>query len=112
MSRQTTPGFTPSIRALAILKKLSLVIFVTKMLKGDKDKERREKYLTFYDAFWSKPNVRKELEAYANADDDFKYEILQGFIPEPLVGKVTTGYGPPWKSSDTFLTVSPVLACV
>ncbi|KAJ8694023.1 hypothetical protein PTI98_008956 [Pleurotus ostreatus] len=104
MSRQSTPGLAPSHRALAILKKLSLVVFVTRMLKGDEDKERREKYLGYYDTFWSGPNVRKELEAYAKADDDFRYEILQGFIPKPLVGKVTTGYGPPWKRSDTFFT--------
>ncbi|KAF4586590.1 hypothetical protein EYR40_010602 [Pleurotus pulmonarius] len=101
MSRQSTPGSTPSHRALAIFKKLSLVIFVTKLLK---DKERRIKYLKYYDEFWKKPNVRKELEAYANADDDFKYDILQGFVPGALVGKVTTGYGPPWKPSDTFFT--------
>lgn len=57
-------------------QKLEKTENVLKAGETDEDKEKREKYLAFYDAFWSKPNVRKELEAYAKADDDFKYEIL------------------------------------
>ncbi|KAF4564440.1 hypothetical protein EYR36_002374 [Pleurotus pulmonarius] len=66
--------------------------------------QKKEAYLKYYNDFWKEPGVKTELEAYARADVDFEYKILKGFVPKQLVGKVTTGKGPPWKGSDTFFT--------
>ena len=91
--------------------------------------EGKEKYLGYYRDFWKEAGVKTELEAYARADDDFEYKILcatasisvtrthlstarKGFVPKPLVGRVTTGKGPPWKPSDTFFTVGPARTCI
>ncbi len=91
--------------------------------------QKKEAYLKYYNDFWKEPGVKTELEAYARADVDFEYKILcatasvsvihthlytprKGFVPKQLVGKVTTGKGPPWKGSDTFFTVGPSLPCI
>ncbi|KAJ8694017.1 hypothetical protein PTI98_008950 [Pleurotus ostreatus] len=57
--------------------------------------------------FWSIPGVYEELRAYETRDDNYKYQILKGLIPTPLVGSVTTEVGPAWQASDTFFTGFP-----
>ncbi|KAF9492946.1 hypothetical protein BDN71DRAFT_1450906 [Pleurotus eryngii] len=58
--------------------------------------------------FWSIPGVYEELQAYETRDDNYKYQILKGLVPTPLVGCVTTEVGPAWQASDTFFTDFPV----
>ncbi|KAF4586593.1 hypothetical protein EYR40_010605 [Pleurotus pulmonarius] len=57
--------------------------------------------------FWNIPGVYEELQAYETRDDNYKYQILKGLVPAPLVGSVTTEVGPAWRTSDTFFTDFP-----
>ncbi|KAL4256014.1 hypothetical protein AB1N83_012494, partial [Pleurotus pulmonarius] len=57
--------------------------------------------------FWNIPGVYDELQAYETRDDNYKYQILKGLVPAPLVGSVTTEVEPAWRTSDTFFTDFP-----